>query len=912
MFMILAQTTNQFLPPVTPGEAFALAAAAVVAVLIASWLLGPPNPVARHWGLWSIRATIVGLVVLVLLNPVKVDELPGPVKQPEMFYLLDASASMQMGNPRSRWDESLAMIRSAGELAADSPAIVKPFRFGQRLAAIDQPAQVGVGSGGDSPGVDRSNQDAASADGASGGALTITKTSNKPAEAKSKRPIAPIDGDTRLHAALRQISSRFGRVPPQGIVVFSDGRIHDETGLAQLAAEFARLKVPIHVVPVGDMAKGGDVAIAAVVAPPSARKLTEVEVQVFVRSFGFDGKRAEVQLMEVVDGQETRELAPPLPITLQSGYQSVSLSFRTDLATRKLRVAIPTLPDEVSDRNNRLDTEMKIERTKIRVLYVEGSSQPVQQVRVGDRYQFRGPFSDLKQALTEDEDIECVVLIAPGGVGQLMRIAEYAQVDGVRGFPTTVAELAAFDAIILSDVSAETFTEKQLQWIESWIGQRGGGLCMVGGEHSFSSGGWDQTPLAAMLPVEMLPGGADWVPGEALRIAPELPASPHPLWNLVADDKQNRQIAGGFPQVIGVNRWNGARPNLTAVLATTSVSGAPVTAAPASPLSLGGITSALSSLVRGPQARVQPVAAPAAQGPEGAGAASMPAIVAGRYGKGRTLALAFPITSTHADELVQKWGLSDNRYYSKFARNMVYWLTETSAIGRRRLVASADKRFYRPGETITVQAATYDESASPTRNYRVTAMIEPHDAAGTESDPDNSPIKWPTGRPRESGESGQYILWGEEFELPLGGESAAAGSGVARGSKDLPQHGIDLPLADALSSGSSSQSLRVELTAWEDQTQVDSTSLEIQILHDPFEQQNPFPNHELLAQVAAASGGQVLKKPAELADVLNRVPKNVGPPVIKRSPLWSGWWLWGLIVSLLTIEWCWRRSLGLA
>ena len=88
-------------------------------------------------------------------------------------------------------------------------------------------------------------------------------------------------------------------------------------------------------------------------------------------------------------GRARTKPAPALPITLQSGYQSVSLTFRTDLATRKLRVAIPTLADEVSDRNNRLDTEIKIERTKIRVLYVEGSPQPMQQVQVGDRYQLR-------------------------------------------------------------------------------------------------------------------------------------------------------------------------------------------------------------------------------------------------------------------------------------------------------------------------------------------------------------------------------------------------------------------------------------------------------------------------------------------------------------------------------------------
>jgi hypothetical protein len=240
--MLLAESFLQFLPPLTAGQAIVLAAAAAGITLLVSWLLGPPNPVARHWGLASLRATIIGLVVFVLANPVVVDERAGPVKRPEVFYLLDASASMQMGNPRSRWDESIAMIRAADSQAPDSPAVVKPFRFGQRLAAIDQPQQVGIGTKAAAP-------------------LKITTASASAAEGigKSKRPIQPLDGDTRLQSALRQISSRFGRVPPQGIVVFSDGRIHDETGLEQIAAGFAKLNVPIHVVPVGDTAKGGAV-----------------------------------------------------------------------------------------------------------------------------------------------------------------------------------------------------------------------------------------------------------------------------------------------------------------------------------------------------------------------------------------------------------------------------------------------------------------------------------------------------------------------------------------------------------------------------------------------------------------------------------------------------------------------------
>jgi hypothetical protein len=355
-----------------------------------------------------------------------------------------------------------------------------------------------------------------------------------------------------------------------------------------------------------------------------------------------------------------------------------------------------------------------------------------------------------------------------------------------------------------------------------------------------------------------------------VKIVPELPAAPHPLWSLVADDKQNRRIVSAFPAISGVNRWAAARRNLTTVLATTSVSGTPDAAPGSAALMPRGLARVLESLVG--DAPKAPRATSVTPG------ADLPAVVTGRYGRGRTLATAFPITSPAADEFAQKWGVGDNRYYAKFCRNLVYWLTENSAIGRRRLVASADKRFYRPGETIALQAATYDESSAPTRNYRVVAMVEPHSVAGAESESDASPLRWPSGLTRTSGEEGPLVVWGEEFELPRGGQGQ-------------PMHAVQLPLVDALSSGASSQSFRLELTAYEDLTQVDSTSLDIQILHDPFEQQNPFPNHDLLANVSTASGGKVLRSADDLAAVLRDVPENAGPSIIQRSPMWSNWWV---------------------
>ena len=74
---------------------------------------------------------------------------------------------------------------------------------------------------------------------------------------------------------------------------------------------------------------------------------------------------------------------------------------------------------------------------------------------------------------------------------------------------------------------------------------------------------------------------------------------------------------------------------------------------------------------------------------------------------------------------MNNWGTGGNQYAAKFWRNLIYWITENSSIGRRRLVATVDKQFYRPGETIALRSVTYNEAAQRTTNYRVWGMVEP-------------------------------------------------------------------------------------------------------------------------------------------------------------------------------------------
>src|SRR5262249_45213575 len=132
----------------------------------------------------------------------------------------------------------------------------------------------------------------------------------------------------------------------------------------------------------------------------------------------------------------------------------------------------------------------------------------------------------------------------------------------------------------------------------------------------------------------------------------------HPVWRLFDDDRATRAALRGLPEALGRNAWSRVKPQS------------------------GTLLGAQKAAARAP-------------------APSLLAV--GVYGRGRTAALATPLSASWSPRFTRHWGEGeDNRHFAKFVRNMVYWLTEPSAIGRRRLVANTDKRYYRPGETIAI------------------------------------------------------------------------------------------------------------------------------------------------------------------------------------------------------------------
>jgi uncharacterized membrane protein len=809
---------------------------AIVGFALLRLAAGRPIAPARRLGLLAIRLAILTILGLIIFNPVRVDETPGTVERPKLFYLLDTSQSMAIGKSATRWEQVVQTIRDGG-VARDprAGAQVSMFRFGSRLAAVDadfwrQPSGEPAHSG--APGA------------------VVAAEPPRPSEP----PPAPTDSDTLLGASLEGLTERFGQAPPQAVVVFSDGRARDTERADASARAYGRIKLPVHVLPLGDENVGGDVAIVSMVAPNQVRKFSRVAAQVYVRSYGYNGKRAELKIVgPESDGRPEVKLAST-PVVLQDGVSAYSLVFESGDQDRRIEARIDPQPGEVSQANNAFGAEMAIDHTKIRILYIEGAGDRFVASRNDSSFrngEVRGAYSPLQEALMEDPDIECAAMM-PNGFGNdftsVVRANEVA-----RGLPETPSEWYAFDAIILSNVARDALSDQHLAWIEEWIGRRGGGLCMAGGPAGFASGRWNETSVGKMLPVELLPGTRDW-DDVLTSVHPVTEGAIHPLWHLYSDEAATRSALKTLPNFLGCNHVGRVKPAAEILARTTS---------------------------------------------QGADGDPMPAIVVQNYGRGRTMAVTTAITRRWAGEFTQSWGGPDARYYKKFWRNVIYWLTENSSIGRRRLLAETDKRLYRPGEPISLHARTFDENAAPTLDYRVVATVEPKSAGDVTSD--NSPLRRPGSGPQATGTSPPLLPWSEEFELP----------------KETSEKTYDATLAIAeaksLPSGvSMTQGLRIELTAYDNTTQVDSTSLEVQIIDDPSEQQNPLPDHDLLRRIAKSSGGSVLTGANDLAAMIDNLPRIVGPSEIKKTPAWSVWWLVSLLIVLLTIEWFWRRRVGLA
>jgi uncharacterized membrane protein len=745
-------------------------------LLLAVWLA--PARGARGKGLLALRASALGLLVVILLNPTRVRRTSqsGPV--PMALFLIDESRSMSLETPVSRIQAVSQLISGAEVLVpVDRRPPIQRYGFGRDLFVLSNAEKV-----------------------------------------EARRPETD---ETRLTRALEQLPSRFGETLPFAVFVFSDGRSTDSAALDSTARAFRELGVPIHVAPVGDERISGDVAVQNIDAPRDARPGMRVPIRVTVRGRGYDGERSELRIRSAAkpDG----DALATLPVTLSGGEQAFELVIDTDRAKGPLTVEISPLPHEAIAANNVVPLQISPRSKKIRVIYMEGGPASA--------------FRRLSEALAEDAEIECLDV----GFRGFGRTSLSRKSDPSLGYPATRPELFGYDVVICSDIPRDCFTQDQLNWTVEFVGEHGGGFAMVGGNNSYGAGQYHKTVWNGLIPVDMGQWGLErgfsniiyWGEGKVFRVVVPPEAQGHPIWHFADDPERNRAILEKMPIFYGCNLVDRLKPAATI---------------------LGTSDRPLLSVGQAPIFSCQ------------------------TFGKGRTFAMLTDTTPDWGLDFERKWGEGDNRYFRKFWRNVVRWLSENSGDANRRLRVETDKVFYRPGQEIQVTARAFDEQLAATDAYRVVARL-----------------RGPT-----EGESQPLDATATNLVPQLGGPAYQATLTVPPASEILENQGATV------------HELVLDVVALDGNRVAAQSSAPLQVIDDPAEFRDPRPNPSLLKELAHATDGRVIETHADLAALLAGHREAAVSEVVTRSPLWDTPLLWLLLLGLLSTEWILRRLRGLA
>lgn len=460
---------------------------------------------------------------------------------------------------------------------------------------------------------------------------------------------------TDLDMTLRQITGELATVPIAGIVLITDGADNHSANLDATASQFRARNVPVYTIGIGSPAFPRDTEVLRVSVPRKVLKNTVVEAEVSVRSNGYAGRRARLLVLDRDQQLQSQE------ITLGSDgeVKTFKISFSSqDAGPRVFTFRVEPFPDELIPENNDQTALVQVVDEQPKILYVEGEP--------------RWEYVFLRRAILPDKNLQLVTLLRQADKKFLRQGVESASTLE-KGFPSDKAELFKYKGIILGSVEASFFTLDQFRIISDFVSQRGGGFLMLGGRKSFGQGGYINTPIEDMLPVEL---------GRSARTIPEFqdlefkvrPSSyglQHPITRLSLAEDVNKKRWDAAPSLVGFNPTAGPKPGAT-VLAQGST----------------------------PDSRGQ-----------------SPVILAfQRFGRGKSVAFT---TNTS-----WRWRMGQahtDSFYELFWRQMLRWIVSDVP---DPVSAAAEKNSYSPDESVVVRAEVNDSSFMPVNKAQITAQVK--------------------------------------------------------------------------------------------------------------------------------------------------------------------------------------------
>ena len=602
----------------------ALGGAAVIGIVALSWRATRGAPAWRRATMIGLRAGGAVAALVMFIEPAV--ELRQVAREPNRIaVMIDDSQSMSLAeDPHgpTRIERTRRLLHASADTLATWTADHKLdfYTFGETVSATTLPALA--------------------TDAAQGKATLIRKS-------------------------LEAVRGRYEGADLAGIVLISDGAAtggFDEDSGDGAVRDFLRsLDTHVHTV---WAARPGlrAVAVAKVHADEFAFVRTVARIDAVIHTTGLPARTVPVTL--ATDGSPLRQKMVDLP----AGDHDVTVTFEVTpprVGRYVYEVSVPVADGEAVTTNNTRSFVIRVIRDKIRVLEVAG--QPSWDVRA------------LRQMLKSNPNVDLIsffILRTQDDVS-LVPNDEMSLIP----FPTRELfeqQLPSFDVIILQNFEYLPYgIGDYLENIRSYV-EGGGGLVMLGGSQSFSSGGYYGTPVAEALPVELY-GPFDSGPVlDTGKFQPQLTEAgqSHPVTSLRYAAEDNGAAWRSLPPLEGVNLIAGAKPDAT-VLA---------------------VHPRLKTKTGKP----------------------MPVIVAGDYGKGRALAIT--------TDTLWRWGFvaaarpgDDGRQYTKLWENAMRWLIQDPDL--RNLHVDSDAVEYAPGAPVRVAVRLLGRDYQPSPGGVVSLVV---------------------------------------------------------------------------------------------------------------------------------------------------------------------------------------------
>jgi uncharacterized membrane protein len=473
--------------------------------------------------------------------------------------------------------------------------------------------------------------------------------------AHAAQPLASLDAvpapgpQTRIGDSLVQVLQTASSAPLAGIVLLSDGAENGNSLSEERLAELASYGVPIHTVGLGPETNTSDLEIERVDVASSAPTGATIAAQVGIRHDGANKTRLRVYDRDKLIVAKDLDL-PTASTTTTVGFELPA----GEPGTHELRFALDPIEGERNVINNERSHVMDVAAAKRSILYVEGEP--------------RWEYKFLRRATDGDRSLRLVSLVRTTP-NKYFRQGVSSAGELRDGFPSSAAELFAYDAVIVGSYEATTLNQEQHRLLKEFVDHRGGSLLMLAGRKGLSAGGWYNTAVAQTLPTH-LPSkqGALYVQRSG-KAQPTLYGSEYAVTRLDVDPRRNVELWKSLPALADYQALGRTKPGAIVLLEAV-----------------------------GERARE-------------------PLLVWQRYGRGATYLLGTSSTMRWQMQLPP----ADQRH-EMFWRQFLHALADTTP---RRSTLTSERTVYNDERSVTLEAELYDEQFEPVSDADVELLIAP-------------------------------------------------------------------------------------------------------------------------------------------------------------------------------------------